>query len=72
MFIKMLNISRARVYDTTQWASLPSADLLMEMRIIVASYNFHTPAVGMEDNMSINQLSAGVWKCDVIIARIAL
>ena len=60
------------MYDTTQWASLPSAGLLMEMRIMVASYNFHTPADGMEDNMSINQLSAGVWKCDVIIARIAL
>jgi len=26
----MLNISRARVYDTTQWASSMSADLLME------------------------------------------
>ena len=56
----MLNISRARVYDTTQWASFPSADLLMEMRRMVASYNFHTPAVGMEDNMPINQVSAGV------------
>jgi len=45
----MLNISRARVYDTTQWASSMSADLMMEMVRNIGQLYFHAPALA--DNM---------------------
>ena len=59
----MLNISRARVYDTTQWASLLSADGNKKNS---DRFHFHAPAPGMEQpssrngqQMSINRPSVG-------------
>ena len=41
----MLNISQARVYDTTQWASLLGADGKEKNS---GQFHLHTPAIGVE------------------------